>query len=316
MALISCTASPSTTPSVLIPHMYSRALSVYDSLLIKTRKQDILTACYDQSKGVYVIDEALKLLQSALSQVISFLWNESIYECEDLFRQCLILALTLFTNYIMLLPRSSDISKFRMNLNLCLELKMKFTFECKYETLCTTIKQARSTSDFLKAIEYLLCPCTSSGRYEALAAVGFSKKKRRITINVLSDEDVRNLPPVVILGSDNFPKAMKTQELEVSPLLPEVERRNNLSFQLHFQGSKYALGKLRDSCGPSWMHLPAAANSTQLADPEILEFIDLGFPQQDIKKKVQTIENGTRSVCQVCKVRIREDHKNLSLIHI
>lgn len=112
LSLIACKSST----SIVIPQVYLRALWVYDSLLLRNRNKTIFSACYDLTSHL-MLPELLELLKDGLSQVISILKKESLYECEELPRQSLILVLTLLTNYIIMLHSISEsISDFQSKL--------------------------------------------------------------------------------------------------------------------------------------------------------------------------------------------------------
>ena len=268
-----CSGSPS---SLIIPHMYARALSVYESLISKPHSITISSACYSLANRA-LLKDAMKVLQQALKQLVSLLTRKAAADRPgpDNLRQYLILTLTLFVNIILLQPASSAISKFHLQLNEGLELiqkripKWKFQFDC--QMVCIGIQQASCTLDFLQIIEYLLCPSTSSGRYVASpcregprdmasryeALMTIVRGRRGLEMNILSDREVRNLPSVTILGFESIPRLIPTPKLLPSPLVPESERRKKLYFQFHFQDKPYSLGKIAsNTCQPQWMKIP------------------------------------------------------------
>lgn len=292
LVIISC-----IVPRTLIfPHMYNRALSVYGSLL-QTEKS-ILTLCFQMPKESHVLKAATEMLRLALDQVIhSILWSAAVNENGNLLRQCLILTLTLFVNYIILHPKSQDIQKIHKKLNLCLEKKKARQFGFNFMAVCDSIQQAKSIAHFLKVIEYLLCPNETSDRYEALACV--QKHRAGIKIVPLSDKDVQKLPPVIITG---FEIRKPTLQLVVSPLLPKSERTKALSFVL--QHSKvHPLRIVVHTC-PPWTNLP---KKNRELDPDLIEFLDLGFKQAQLRVKRSEREN----ICHVCKFNCRDkaDHE-------
>ena len=299
--------------SSIIPHMYTRSLLVYESLISKPWNRTISTACCNLiERNFKVLKAATKVLQQALTQTVSLLKKAATKTSQlDNLRlsHCLILILTLFANKITLQPTSSTISELHLQLNQSLELTQKsncqFQFDC--QVVCADIQHARHTSDFLRIIEYLLCPNTSTGRFEALVSI--VRERRGLEMNILSDKDVRNLPSVAILGSDSIPRVLPIPKVVVSPLLPEEERGSKLSFQFHFnfQDSRYSLRKLTpDTCRPPWILIPEKC-------------VDL---EQILQSETPASDSEGKSLCQVCKVTIqsREDHiksdnhaKNLAL---
>ena len=314
LALVSCTAY---TPPLVVPQLYFRALSVYDSLLLKSQNQTILSACCDLIPGYcnneLVLLKLLQLIEKALDGVISLLRKESVYECEDLPRQCLILVLTLFTNFIVLQPQPSNITRISSKLNKCIDLKIKLCemFKLNYHTVGAAIKHAKSTSDFIKVIQYLLSnssTCSDLGRYETLALL-VSKQQTSIKITVLSDEEVKHLPPVTILKSKEVPSAKIEHELTVVPLLSVARRKRDLYFKIHPFRGKYLLARV--NLRPPWAYFPSHERGVE-QPADLLDFVDLGFPQ-DLRSSTIVITGSTLG-CQVCKLEKEENHV-LSAVH-
>lgn len=304
LTLISCKFS---TP-LIFPQMYARALSVYESLLVSTKKNIILRACFQLSKRSDFLPDAIELLQKALHLVTYSLINKEtgVYKCDYLLRQCLILTLTLFTNYVIATPKSSDIPKFHGDLVSKLLHAKTADINFNYQVVCVNIQQARSTTDLINIIEYLLCP-TPSKRYEAMASV--SMQRVGISIHVLSEVELRKTMPNIIIKRSRHKKIPEftesCPELVVSPLIAERERMKELYFVLDYQHfTRYSLGSVEsDSTRPPWMNV--SENGAKLADPGVIEFVDLGFLTP--KKQSNDESNG---ICSVCKVKRAEGHSN------
>lgn len=305
LALIACTSS---TSNIVIPQVYLRALLVYDSLLLRNRNQTIFSACYDLASHL-MLPVLLDLLKDAITQVISILMKEYLYECEELTRQSLILVLTLFTNYIMLQPMSG-ISDAHTKLKKSLDCKIQLCerFKLNYLAVSTAIKHARNTVDYVKVIRYLSSSsCSEIGRYEGLALLTVSARQRRIIVNVLDDEEVQSL-----LQTPESVSTAKLEALPVVPLLPVADRKRHLFFKIHQFRGKYFLPNV--DLAPPWV---CFQNCTREIDqPDLLQFVDLGF-SQDLHSSL-TIR--TEAMCQVCKVAKENNHiltehhkKNLAL---
>ena len=290
MLISQCSSSPSSF--IIIPHMYARALSVYESLIYNPHNRTISSACYNLAKerNISLLKDAMKVLKQALRQLISLLTRRAAANrpSPDNLQQYLILTLTLFVNKIMLQPISDDISKFHLQLNKGLELiqkripKHKFQFDC--EKVCICIQQASCTSDLLRIMEYLLCPSTSLGRYEALMAI--ARGRRGLEMNILSDREVRNLPSVTISGFESIPQVIPIPKLLPAPLVPESERRKKLYFQFHFQDKKYSLTS--DTCKPPWIKVSETPELT--LQPHI---------------------TGDASLCHICKVEFQNKDEHM-----
>ena len=306
LALVrSCTAS---TLPIVIPEVYIRALSVYDSLLLRSHNETILSACYAvnaKHNNSDLLSVLLQVIEDALKNVIALLRKESIYECEALPRQCLILVLTLLTNFIMLQPRPSSISQICSKLNKCIDLKIKLCekFELNYQAVGTAIKHAKSTSDFVKVIQYLFSnsgtTCSEFGRYEALALLVVSDQRRSIGVTVLNDREVEALPLTVLQAA----KEKINQELEVLPLLSAAKRKRDLYFKVHpFRGT-YSLTKV--NIKPPWLCLQTHNRRGTQQPAEFLDFVDLGF-SQDLQSSAAVAKS--ESICHVCTVEKEENH--------
>ncbi len=293
LMLISSLSSTST----VIPQMYDRALSVYENLISKRRERNIISSvCYNlkfatkERSSTRLLKNATKVLQQALNQLIFCLTRKVINRPGHL-RDYLILILTLLVNAIMLQPTPLAISKFHLQLNKGLEriLKRKWKFQFDYEKVYISIQQASSTSDFLKIIEYLLCPNGSSGRYEALMTI--VRGRRGFEMNILSDKDVLALPPITITGFERIPRVLHIPELVSTSLVPESERREKLYFQFHykFQDVKYSTKIASATCQPPWMKLPESPDS-ELTQPPI---------------------TGAGSLCHICKVEFQSKDEHM-----
>ena len=289
---------------IVIPQIYDRALSVYDSLLSRSRNETVLSACCALS-AKHDVSDLFELLRNALHKAISMLWKESLYKCEDTHRQCFILTLTLFTNFIMLQPQSSSISQISSKLNKCIDTKITpcEKFELNYKAVGTAIKNAATTSDFIKILQYL---CRYSGttssefvQYEALALLVMSAQKRTISVTVLSDEEVQKLPVVALPGA----KAKIKQELEVMPLLSVATQKSDLYFKVHPFRGKYPPAKVNTK--PPWLRLHDYNRRRVQQPAELLDFLDLGF-SQDLQPSVAVTRS--ESICHVCKVEKEESH--------
>ena len=114
LALISYVTVTPSPESIIVPHMYARALSVYDSLLPKEKRQNVLKSCCNPD---YIKRETqlksircglVQCLHIALKQIELLLVNESLNTHSDLFRITSILVLTLYMNYAMLVPTSDS----------------------------------------------------------------------------------------------------------------------------------------------------------------------------------------------------------------
>ena len=156
-----------------------------------------------------LLKDSMRVLQKAIYQLLSLLERKAVLSRlgPNSLKEYLNLTLTLFVNTIMLQPTSLPISKFlQLNKGLKEILKRKWKIQFDYKTICINIQQASCTSDFFKIIEYLLCPSRSSGRYEALTTIVRRRRGLEMIQNSLSDEEVRTLPSVKILGIENIPR--------------------------------------------------------------------------------------------------------------
>lgn len=304
LTLISCMFHS----SLIFPHAYARALSVYESLLVNN-KTPILRACFHSSMtSKFLRDEILEVLHKALNRVIFSLLGNATAVCKSDYqlRQCLVLALCLFTNYVRVNPKSMKIPKLFDDLVSKLSHTNTSELNFNYQAVCVNIQQAKSTADLINIIEHLLCP-TPSKRYEAMASV--SMQRVGIGIHVLSEVELRKSMPNVIIKRSQHKKIPEftepCPELVVSPLIPERERIKELYFVLDYQYfTKYSLGSVEsDSTRPPWMNI--SENGAKLADPGVIEFVDLGFLTP--KKQSNDESNG---ICSVCKVRRAEGHSN------
>ena len=275
--------------------------------------------------------DTLELLQTALNQAISVFKQLNQLECEDLLQHCLILIPTLFYNYMILQPKSPKFNVVKVHRQLTKALNQSMEVirqdrsmdtDCEkaldrstdvineqYQTVCTAIKHARTSSELIKVIEYLLHPKTNSGRYEALASVVFIWQKRRINVDVLSDKEVRNLPSVVILGSTSSPKGQKIQDLKSSALVSKATREYNLLFEYHkYQGS-FPHHKIKSLPFLPWMHLDHSEDSghVQPVDTNLLRIIHLGF-QRAVPELQGNPPKENESVCHICQLLCSETH--------
>ena len=287
-------SSLSSTSVIIIPHMYARALTVYESLLSERHDKTISSACYNikfatkERSSTRLLKNAMKVLQQALHQLLSCLTRNM--PDPNNFKEYLILILTLLVNTIMLQPTSLAISKFHLQLNEGLEQilkgKREFQFDCM--AVYISIQQATSTSDFLKIIEYLLCPSTSR-RYEALMTI--VRGRRGLEMNILSDRDVRALPTVSIMGLESIPRVLPTPELPMisSCLVPESERKKKLYFQFHFQDKQYSSKEIEsDTCHLSWMKIPEIESPVTFQPP-----------------------SGAGSLCHICKIEFQSKDEHM-----
>ena len=299
LTIISCM----TSKALVFPHVYARSLSVYESLVVKTSKPTILSACFRIPKRSNLLPRAIKLLQQALDTGIHSLLKTSVLECD--YRQSLILILTLFTNFIVIQPVSSHIRY--VHLALKQELANTFTYKVRNQAISSSINKAKSTSDYIKIIEYLLSLPQSKSELRCEAMATLSKTQERIVL--LSDVEVKTMSPVVIKGyqEEITPDTGTGRELVVSPLLPEVEIMKRLYFQVHYHEGRNMQSTrkpISDDHEPPWMKVPA---NCDLSDPDITEFLDLGFPNLQSQSEAGSTYKSS-SVCQICKVRIEEDH--------
>ena len=148
----------STSDSVIIiPHMYARALSVYERLLSKRHNKTISSACYNikfatkERSSTQLLKNAMEVLQQAIHQLLSCL-TRNMPDHSNNFKEYLILILTLLVNTIMLQPTSLAISKFHLQLNEGLEqiLKRRCEFQFNCMDVYISIQQATCTIRFLK----------------------------------------------------------------------------------------------------------------------------------------------------------------------
>ena len=287
LMLISSLSSTSDS-MIIIPHMYDRALSVYESLLSNHHKKTISSVCYNVKRSSTQLKDAIKVLQQAIRQLLSCLTRrQKNGPSPDNLREYLILTLTLFVNTIMLQPTSLAVSKFHLQLNKGLEqiLKRKWKFQFDYATVYASIQQATSTLDLLKIIEYLLCP-SSSQRYEALMTV--MRGRRGLKMNILSDREVRALPTVSFIGLESVLPIPELPMLS-SRLVPESERKEKLYFQFHFQDEKYSSKEIvSDTYHLPWMKVPESPDSETLELP-----------------------TGAGSLCHICNVEFHNKDEHM-----
>ena len=260
LAMLSC-VSNSSSP-IIIPHMYYRALQVYDSLLPKAQNENILDSCSNQIGHIIQSDPAshygklLQCLHSALNQIEVLLQNQSDFysqsmvQISDLPRLTIILILTLYMNYTRLseTPDSSDLrSKFVHHLK---ELQLKLTFQHFYDfdllAVCNAFQEAKNPLSLVSILKYLLCPDSKQTRYESLAIIYFSKCDKKIVIENIDDDDIK-LPPEIQLSDEQL------NAMPISPLISKHKRQQHLYFSLSCKHVYH--GPIRaESSPPVWMH--------------------------------------------------------------
>ena len=264
LALISY-VTPSLESSIIVPHMYARALSVYDSLLPKEkRQQNVLNSCCNpnyikRSTQLSSIRHALvQYLPSALKQIELLLLNEPFKKYSDLLRVISILMLTLYINYVLLAPTSPEIPKFHSRLARCLKqqiLKLTHKKSTKEKGsllyVCTAFHEAETASNLLEILKYLLRPSyVTHNEYESLAVITCSKDHDKIYIE--PNEDIL-LPYAPIVSGKVMMKGDFYIPCEATPLLPEESRKQYLSFRLHQYGELYLIWT-SPSSSLAWMH--------------------------------------------------------------
>ena len=257
LALMSCVSGETHTPPIIIPHMYSRALSVYDSLLPKAQWQTILMSCCDQGlskRGPPTKEQLLQHLHCALAQIESLLLIESLNEYSDLSKRTIVLMLTLYMNYAMFESRSPDIFMFHSRFVLCLQQRIGYDEEkLNHQAICNAFEQATYVSNLLRIVKHLLSPRKKGhkaiARHESLAVITFSKHHRRIYIEPANNEDIK-LPNVRLVSQAQ--KVEKKQNIKVSPLLPEGERQHYLTLRLPRYKHVYPLRTAPSD--PQWMY--------------------------------------------------------------
>ena len=119
--------------------------------------------------------------------------------------------------------------------------------------------------------------------------------RRGLERNILSDEDVRTLPSVKILGVEKIPRVPHIPELQSSPLVPESERKEKLYFQFYFhdEDEEYSLKKeVSDTCQPPWMKIP-------------------GSPDSAAEITLQPPITGCGSLCPICKVEFQSKDEHM-----
>ena len=250
LALLSCVSDLSAP--IIIPHMYYRALQVYDSLLPKTQEQNILDSCSYQFDHLIKCGPAgkqklLQCLYSALDQIelVTKEKPNSLCQHSDLPRLTIILILTLYMNYAVASPDSSDL---HLRCEDCLrKLAERETLHhnLSLSAVCNAFQEATHPFSLLGILKYLLCPNMEKERYESLAMINFSKEDKKIIIESVDDEDIR------------IPAAFQTQtlldvhNLSVSPLVPKGKRQQYLYFSLPCE-YQYPLRTIPSE--PIWMH--------------------------------------------------------------
>ena len=251
LAMLSC-VSDSPTP-IIIPHMYYRALQVYDSLLPNVQNENILDSCcskldrMEESNSAIYHKLLLQYLHTALNQIESLLQNpRDLVYLPDLTRLTTILMLTLYMNYASETPDSSNLhSKFVH----CLKEQQKFQHFCDFnsQAVFNAFQEAKNPSTLLRILKYLLCPDSKKERYESLAIIYFSKHHKKIIIESVDDEDIR-LPPEI--QAQELPDQ---QHMPISPLIPKNKRQQRLYFSIPCKHVYH--GPLRtESSAPIWMH--------------------------------------------------------------
>ena len=288
LALISCIA-PSPDRSIVVPHMYSRALSVYDSLLPKDPWQNVLNSCCNKvlsiakSKLSSTRRVLVQCLNSALRQIESLLLNESLSRYSDLPRLTVILMLTLYMNYAMLEPTSSEISRFHSRFVRCFALnKQNLTYLLGKEkasqiNMRLAFHEAGTVSNLLSLLKHLLRP-SMENRYEALTIITFSKNHRKIYIE--PNEDITL--PCITLGSKVKIQIDLDKFMQTTPLLPEHTREQFLYFRLPRYKEVYPLWTTPSSC-PVWMYYNECGEEVMLCLKEFVSIVLVNNPSSSIQ---------------------------------
>ena len=301
LALLSSSNEMSFSP--IIPYAYYRALLVYNGHLSK--RKTILRACRDQTDSRRLAKQVSSDMYTLLNYLLDSLISSSTQlldagACNDLPRLSLILILTLIINCTVLQPNSKSVNRhynrFHDELVTISTLKDKSCFNFSFEQVCDAMERASSTGDLIQIVEYLLCPNTSTNRFEPLAVIKtITGQRRRLEVAILNDEEVATLPKFSLLGLKSHPLQFQKCCITVAPLSHEQQHSFKLSLPANIrQTSKLSTFKQI----PPWMLVSDSITTLPLV--------------QSSQALEQLLESGESDsiLCQVCQLAQTEDHKS------